>query len=1321
MADSDPKKLTDALKGGTGQAPMITLVLLLATTVSVFNLSSGKPAGSASGTQPAEAPAPAAPPTAAAPAVDDADALESLDPLIRFLNLGSTPPTLEALGNALDGYRVTTLIATLSDPKDSRLGYDFDMATEAIQRAIESEGYSLDRFRYPWLDPGPAPAAPAVAAVPAPAPAAPAATPAPSPTPATPKAATPAAAPAPAPATVHPVAVIVAPPAAPAKGPRYERQPGVILFRIDRPAPEPDKAPAPQELLLLLLVGETPTWGIQQQALSTSLDIAWELDFKRNLKDFDRDPAIRILAPTYSGTADSMTRVFRAWGARPGRELARIWVCSGAATTVDKVAFERNSLPAKVLYAATVIPDEILLRSLFRYMAHPSGHEDPTAPPLPRGKIALLVESGSGYGISVGQGYGTSGKTEQSRQIISIPFPSQIAQVRASQAGADAAAAKGRVSIPFDPPTGRQNDRLPALSPKMTIATDSLILANILATISSEDIRYLGIVATDILDVIYLTRLIRENCPDVQIFLVGSDLRYTDPSFTLDFRGTIIASSYPLDARAQVWSFPFEGSTERRLFANEFDLGRYNAGLVLLNGVKDPNHEDRLVVDSSKAEDLLIYGRPFVATFMDSVNRRPQVWINQVGQFNVWPLQVLSLNECDTTLRAQAEDLIPAVASLDPMAESKKDLHFRYDFPLVWKLFFCAGTFLVYAMVGLFLYTHTRGGRASSRTSVFDPLLQRLDATRDDRPRKRGFLVALALTSAAIPYCLLAAPVDVALPPRVAPAGEGEVRLVVGMDIYALAAVGVLTMLGMLVPLSLCAYESLRRRRGGRPEGAADPSATPPAQAAPPARDGDRWLTAEGGAYRGMTFLVAATGIACILYRLYQFAVLRPSMPNDWMALDRSAHLLGGISPIVPVGCLGAAIFWWAYLELKRIYSYPLLRRGVDLLSLEGMKFSKDSPWRQIIPRMNARFRFCVDLLEYPVSILISKNLPLAGLMLAAAGGILAFVWGVVWPRFITTPDGRLFDLLVMLGFMGYLLLLLYSQVRYLWLWKSLMQLFRQVSLLPMADAFGSIPPRVAAKFGRFLRTSLHDDADLEIPLQQCRLLLGTSGGAAGTPGNSSAQEALRALVAIHEPGTDMERFEIVSTGCVRPVISMAWPHRTLEQSYGGSMGGPAAPAPPASADEKADEKAATAGLDPATIQWLSAAEGLLALRIVYLVSQFAAPLRSMSSQLIYGPILLLLAIAWYPFHPQSLMAIMIWVFIICGVLATLLVLFQIERDDFVSRVSRTAPNALKLDQNMISNLAPYVVPVAGFLFTAFPSLGFWIGSLLEPIGRAVK
>ena len=708
----------------------------------------------------------------------------------------------------------------------------------------------------------------------------------------------------------------------------------------------------------------------------------------------------------------------------------------------------------------------------------------------------------------MGNSYGTGSANDRSRKIVSIPFPSQIAQVRASApAGGDAGvaggAAKNRVTIPFDPPSGRQSDHLPALSPRMTIATDSLILSNILATIASEDIRYVGIVATDILDVIYLTRLIRENCPDVQIVLVGNDLRYTDPQFSLDFRGTIIASSYPLDARAQVWSYPFEGTFERRLFANECDVGRYNAGLVLLNAVTDPNHEGQLAIDASKAEDFLVYGRPFVATFFDSFNRRPQVWINQVGQFNVWPLKVLPLSQCEMSLRAKAESLIPPVVSLNPQGESSSMLRFDYDLPLIWKLVFCVATFLVFLFVGVILYTNAGKTRVNlSRSSWFDPMLRRFNVSHEDLSRKNLFLIAMLQLALAVPYCLLAAPLDVALPPRVSPGSERDALLEIGKDVYALAALATIALLALLVPLGFCLRGVFRA--------GATSSQGPGGQQGPRRRD--RWLIGRELALPAADLVAVLGGIAVILWRLYRFAVVRPEMPNDWLALDRSAHLLGGISPIVPIACLGAAISWWAYLELQRLHGCPLLRRQSDLITIEGASLPGDFPWKRVIPTLNARFRLCVDLLEYPVTILISKNLPVAGLVVSAATGVVILVWGVVWPRFIATPEGLGFDLLVLIGFMSYLLLLLYSQVRYLWLLRSLLRLFRQISVLPMAGAFDRIPPRVAARFGRFLRTSLHDDMDLEIPLQQCRLVLGQ--GVDTARGPLPLQDVLRAEVA---------------------------------------------------------------------------------------------------------------------------------------------------------------------------------------------------------------
>src|SRR5271166_3510220 len=792
MADPQSNDSSTAL-ASRGQTPALALVLILAATVGAYNLSSrpgGGPSSPDGAPKAAEASGALSGPP---PHADVGDALEALEPLLRFLNLKTTPASLEELAAALGGYRVTTLIVSLPDPTDSRLGYDFDMATEAIQRAIESEGYTLDRFRLPWLDSG-SPARPGNTSQP------PVTTPGPG------------SASGSAPNAPRTVAAGTAPPAAlqsALRGTSHERQPGTILFSIDRAAPRSNQPAAPQELLLLLLVGETPTWGIQQEALMTSLNIAWTLDFQRDTKAPDRAPAIRILAPTFSGTADSMARVLRTWTERQQeRRGARFWVCSGSATAIDKSTFEHNALPAQAIYSASVIPDEVLLGELYRFLARPAGHHDPSAPALPAGKIALLVETGSGYGSAVGNTYGTSGTSDQAKQIISIPFPSQIAQVRASTANGldtNGRAAKNRVTIPLDPPSGQQSDRLPALSPRMTIATDNLIISNILATIANEDIRYVGIVATDILDVIYLTQLIRENCPDVQIILVGNDLRYTDPRFTLDFRGTVIASSYPLDARAQIWSYPFHGAIERRLFANEFDVGRYNATLVLLNGVPDPNRAGRLVVDASRAEDFLVYGKPFSATTFDSVNRRPQVWINEVGQFNVWPLKVRSLSNYDPALRAKAEALIPPIESLNPQAESTDRLRFSYDYPLFWKMIFAAGTFVTLLLVGLVVYTNwRRAGADRGRSSWFDPLLSRFDLTYPGRSGKSLLLITLLVVALAIPYSLLATPLDIALPPAVTAEGERDATLVVSWDIYALCGMGIFTLVSLLLPLGIC-------------------------------------------------------------------------------------------------------------------------------------------------------------------------------------------------------------------------------------------------------------------------------------------------------------------------------------------------------------------------------------------------------------------------------------------------------------------------------------------------------------------------------------
>ena len=141
------------------------------------------------------------------------------------------------------------LVATVPDPIDSHLQLTFDGALAAISLAFEQHGYVLDRYELPWsreLQDRPVTGRPDV---------------------------------------------------------EKFRQPGAVLFRRSQ---TPDKFQAGNtcDLIMLLLVGETPTGGVWKRSLCAALDFvaAWEL-----VQDScDRKLTIRLLGPTFSGSSSSV-------------------------------------------------------------------------------------------------------------------------------------------------------------------------------------------------------------------------------------------------------------------------------------------------------------------------------------------------------------------------------------------------------------------------------------------------------------------------------------------------------------------------------------------------------------------------------------------------------------------------------------------------------------------------------------------------------------------------------------------------------------------------------------------------------------------------------------------------------------------------------------------------------------------------------------------------------------------------------------------------------------------------------------------------------
>jgi hypothetical protein len=222
------------------------------------------------------------------------------------------------------GWSLEFLIATVPDPTDSSSGHAFDPVVDAVQRAVEREGYVLARFFYPW--------------------------------PArkghkgesrkekiedarwTLQAKWPA-------GLDEPLLVQLAADARPApKRPLHERQPGVLVFRA--PTKETEiiaqalasqataqaaalvpswpqaivampiaTMPPPGRLLVVLLVGETATGGIHTEALSVGLDLVSRSRSYTEARPDGTCRQIRIVGPYFSGSADSLARTLRDWSA----------------------------------------------------------------------------------------------------------------------------------------------------------------------------------------------------------------------------------------------------------------------------------------------------------------------------------------------------------------------------------------------------------------------------------------------------------------------------------------------------------------------------------------------------------------------------------------------------------------------------------------------------------------------------------------------------------------------------------------------------------------------------------------------------------------------------------------------------------------------------------------------------------------------------------------------------------------------------------------------------------------------------------------------
>src|SRR4030095_13109513 len=121
--------------------------------------------------------------------------------------------------------------------------------------------------------------------------------------------------------------------------------PGVLLFRHSRS----------DRLLVVYLIGETPTAGVHKVALRNALDEVTELSAVNSWPYQPVARNARLMGPAFSGSAVSLAFALKSWLDQPEATLSKVEVVSGSATPIEPAEFrERTGHAEQVHFKSTL-------------------------------------------------------------------------------------------------------------------------------------------------------------------------------------------------------------------------------------------------------------------------------------------------------------------------------------------------------------------------------------------------------------------------------------------------------------------------------------------------------------------------------------------------------------------------------------------------------------------------------------------------------------------------------------------------------------------------------------------------------------------------------------------------------------------------------------------------------------------------------------------------------------------------------------------------------------------------------------------------------
>jgi hypothetical protein len=314
--------------------------------------------------------------------------------------------------------------------------------------------------------------------------------------------------------------------------------------------------------------------------------------------------------------------------------------------------------------------------------------------------------------------------------LMRLYFPREIAQLRdAYQQNVKIQSAADGVK---NPPqnglslslsvSGNDDDSVAAYAPLQTPLSQESILQGIVAALRRQHAKVVIIRATDPLDMIFLSRYLRQNYPQARLVTVGADLLMVHDFYDPRFHGILAVTTYPIVAGIRFPTWPpdakksggltgNDGSDEVvRVFPDSYSVGDFNALQSLLSSNAD-EHPEKLPAASYAQFGLPSFLRA------DTGPWRAHLWLTTVGRDGYWPVSVLDdvpreklqeiaqeikektqkeLKEPELSIRA-----VQAVPEPEPISDFS--VHFSVGWTILWMSAFILTVFVAF----LLAFPHT--------------------------------------------------------------------------------------------------------------------------------------------------------------------------------------------------------------------------------------------------------------------------------------------------------------------------------------------------------------------------------------------------------------------------------------------------------------------------------------------------------------------------------------------------------------------------------------------------------------------------------------